>query len=184
VTLSQWNGFDWLLATIVVFSIVRAVMTGLVRAIFGLLGLIGGFELASWTYTEVGDRLNETRWITSQPIARVLAFLVIATAVAIGFDLVGRGLQKSLRAIGLSAFDRILGGAFGFGRGCLVGIGLLMATATFLPQSQLITTSALSPYLFEIAHEVSFLVPQYLQQTIIDGTVDLRQNAPHWAGRH
>lgn len=184
MTLSQWNGFDWLLAVIVGVSIVRALMSGLVRAIFGLLGFIGGFQLASWTYVMAGDRLNETRWIESQPIARVLAFLVIAGAVAVGFDMVGRGLQKSLRAIGLSTFDRILGGAFGFARGCLIGICLLMATSTFAPQSELITTSVLCPYLFEIAHEVSFLVPQYLQQRIIDGSVDFRQNSPRWSVRH
>jgi membrane protein required for colicin V production len=145
VTIGEWNGFDWLLATIVGFSIVRAVMSGLVRAIFGLLGLLGGFQLASFTYLALGDRLNETRWIDSQPIARILAFLFIAAAVAVGFDLVGRGLQKSLKAIGLSAFDRILGAAFGFARGCMIGIGLLAAVATFAPQSQQITTSALSP---------------------------------------
>jgi membrane protein required for colicin V production len=184
VTLGELNGFDWILAIVVGFSVVRAVMSGLVRAIFGLLGFVGGFELASWTYVGVGDRINETRWITSQPIARILAFLLVAAVVAAGFDLVGRGLQRSLRAVGLSAFDRILGGALGFARGCLIGIGLLVAVATFAPQSEELMTSVLSPYLFEMAHEVSFLVPQYLQQRIVDGAVDLRQNSPRWTVRH
>jgi len=104
---------------------------------------------------------------------------VIVVAVAAAFELVGRGLQKSLRSIGLGIFDRALGAGFGFARGCLIGIAVLMAATTLAPQSQVVTTSVLSPYLFAVAHDVSFLVPQYLQQSMMDGAFDFKQNPPH-----
>jgi len=177
--MADWNGFDWLLVSIVAFSMFMAFWRGLVRAIFGLVGFIGGFQLATWNYTKVGDWIVDSRLMAMPQAARILAFLVIVVAVAAAFELVGRGLQKSLRSIGLGIFDRALGAGFGFARGCLIGIAVLMAATTLAPQSQVVTTSVLSPYLFAVAHDVSFLVPQYLQQSMMDGAFDFKQNPPH-----
>jgi len=41
--MADWNGFDWLLVSIVAFSMFMAFWRGLVRAIFGLVGFVGGF---------------------------------------------------------------------------------------------------------------------------------------------
>jgi membrane protein required for colicin V production len=121
--------------------------------------------------------------IQSQATARILAFILVAVAVAFAFELIGRGVQRSLHSIGLGTFDRILGAIFGFARGCLICIALLMLSANLAPQSSLLVRSALSPYLFAVAHDVSFLVPQYLQQEMVDGAFDFKQN-PHWINRH
>jgi membrane protein required for colicin V production len=182
--MASWNAFDWLMVIIVAMSMTVAFMRGLVRAIFGLVGLVGGFELASNTYTEVADRINFGHGIQSQVSARIVAFLLIALVVSVAFDLVGRGVQRSIRAIGLGWFDRVLGSAFGFARGCLICIALLMVSADVVPQSQMLVGSALSPYLFALAHDVSFLVPQYLQQEMIDGVFDFKKNTPRWINRH
>jgi membrane protein required for colicin V production len=181
---ADFNFFDWLLLSILGFSMFMAFRRGLIRAIFGLLGFVGGFQLATWSYETLGDWINEGRVITSQPMGRILAFLLVVVAVAAAFELLGRLLQKSLRAIGFSTLDRILGVAFGFARGCLIGIGLLMSIATFAPQAQLIRGSALSPYLFAVAHDVSFLVPPYFQRLMAQGAFNLRQGPPRWIIRH
>jgi membrane protein required for colicin V production len=182
--IASWNAFDWLMVIIVAISMALAFRRGLVRAIFGLLGFVGGFELASNTYTSVADRINLGHGIHSQTTARIIAFLLVAISVAVVFEFIGRGVQRSMRAIGLGAFDRLLGSVFGFGRGCLVCIALLMVVCNIAPQSELLLRSTLSPYLFAVAHDVSFLVPQYLQQEMIDGAFDFKQDAPHWINRH
>ena len=184
MNIADWNWFDWVLIAILAVSMARAFMNGLVRAIFGLLGFVAGFELATWTYTIVGDRISDRGWIASQTTARIVAFLLIVAAVAVLFELLGRGLHKALRTVGLGPLDRLLGAAFGFGRGCLIGIALLMAATTFAPRSRTVATSVLSPYLFVVAHDVSFLVPQYIQELIGYGAVDTKHNAPHWINRH
>src|SRR6185437_16887071 len=58
---TQWNAFDWGLILILVASMVFAFRTGLVRAAFGLIGLIGGFQIATWCYAEVGDLVSPSR---------------------------------------------------------------------------------------------------------------------------
>jgi membrane protein required for colicin V production len=182
--IADWNGFDWVLTSIIFISMALAFRRGLVRAIFGLLGFIGGFQLASWTYIPVADQINRSHAIQSQAGARIVAFLLIAAAIALAFEFVGRGLQKTLHAIGMSFFDRMLGAVFGFARGCLTCIALLMAITTIAPRSEAVTRSVLSPYLFAAAHDVSFLVPQYLQQEMIDGVFDFKKNTPRWINRH
>ena len=178
--LADLNGFDWLRISVVVFSMVMAFRRGLVRATLGLLGVVGGFLFATWYYTRLGDWINDMHWITSSPAARIVAFLVIVVVVASGFELAGRILQGTLRAVGLSTLDRTLGAAFGFVRGCLAGVALLMVATAVAPQSQTVTKSVLSPYLFAVAHDVSFLVPQYMQRLMMNGAYNLKQNSPHW----
>jgi membrane protein required for colicin V production len=167
MNVANWNVFDWVLVAIVALSMVRAFITGLVRAIAGLAGFIAGYEVASWTYVNLAERFRERGWIVSQSMARTVAFLLIVVVVAMVFELLGRATRRSLRTIGMGTFDRIFGMGFGFARGCLIGISLLIAISSFAPQSPIVVQSALRPYLFTVAHEVSFLIPKYLQQRIL-----------------
>jgi membrane protein required for colicin V production len=167
MNIAEWNWFDWVLIAILIFSMARAFITGLVRAIAGLIGFVAGFEMASWAYVDLADRFREHGWIVSQSMARTVAYLLIVAIMVVVFEIAGRVLQKSLRTIGMGMFDRILGAAFGFARGCLIGIALLMAASAFAPQSTAVVQSALRPYLFTVAHQVSFLIPDYLQQRIL-----------------
>jgi len=177
---TQWNFFDWLLVAIALISVVMAFRTGLVRAIFGLMGLVGGFQAAAWCYITVGDWISPSRLGWSAPTRRIAGFLVVVLVVAAGLELAGWGLQKLLRKVGMGPFDRVLGAAFGFARGCIIGLAVLMTTATFAPQSEMITTSVLTPYLFAVSHDVSFLVPRYLQQQMVNGAFDFKHTPPHW----
>jgi membrane protein required for colicin V production len=174
--LSDWNGFDWLLAGILLFSVISGFRRGFVRTVFGLAGFVGGFLLASWKYVRVGELIIDAGWIKSTSAAMVVAYLLIVIFVALGVELVARILQKSVRAVGLGFMDRMMGAVFGFARGWMIGIALLMIPATFAPQSRLVATSVLSPYFFAVAHDVSFLVPQYLERLTLNIPLRSRQN--------
>ena len=181
---TDWNGFDWMLVLIVGFSMGLGFRRGLVRTVMGLAGFVGGFLLAAGNYTRLGDWIRDTHMIASTSTARILAFLLIVVLVAIGAELIARVAQKTIHAVGLGLVDRSMGAGFGFIRGCLIGIALLLIPTTFAPQSKAITCSVLSPYLFAAAHDVSFLVPQYLQQQMVNGAFTFKQNSPHWIIRH
>jgi membrane protein required for colicin V production len=156
---------------------------GLVRAILGLLGFAGGFFLARLSYEKVGEWIISGHLITTPEVAKLIAFLLIVVATAAACELLGRLLQKTLHAVGLSTLDRILGVGFGFARGCMAGIALLMTISTVAPQSELVTTSVLSPYLFAVAHDVSFLVPQYFQGMMAGSAFGFKRDVPHWINR-
>jgi membrane protein required for colicin V production len=182
--LADFNTFDWLLIGILLVSMGLAFRRGLVRAILGLAGLFVGFKVAGWSYMRLGDWLVSLKLIGSAASARILVFLLVLAAGAAACEMAGYMLQKTIRAAGLSLLDHTLGLAFGFVRGCVLGVAMLMVTVNFSPQAQLITTSVLSPYLFAAAHDVSFLVPQYLQQLMVDGSTTLKPATQSWINRH
>ena len=182
--LTTFNWFDWVLIVVVLVSMVLAFRRGLVRAIFGMLGFVGGFLLAAQWYETVGDWFNGSRLVIAPSTGRIIGFLLIVVAVACAFEILGRFAQKGLRFMGLTFMDRLLGMAFGFARGCLIGIGLLMISTTVAPQSEMVTTSVLSPYLFAVSHDVSFLVPKDLQRVMLAGAFNLEKNPPHWINWH
>ena len=184
MNVSDFNAFDWFLVLIVLFSCIMAFRRGLVRAIFGLLGFVGGFLFAAWNYSMVGDWIYASRIHVGTAVARIIAFILIVAVVAGAMEFMGRVLQKILRTVGFGWFDRTLGMAFGFARGCMLSLVALMATTTFLPQSGVLTTSVLTPYLFAVAHDVSFLVPQYVQESMVNGAVDIKHGSPDWINRY
>jgi membrane protein required for colicin V production len=181
---ADFNYFDWILIAVVMMSMVLAFRRGLIRAIFALLGFIAGFQMAAWFYTDVGEWLLASRISMSVQTARIVAFVIVVLVVAMVVDQGGALLQRFLRTVGLGFFDRVLGMAFGFARGCLLAIAALMVTTTVAPQSGAVKNSALTPYLFAVSHDVSFLVPEYLQELMASGAFDFNHNAPGWINRH
>ena len=84
MNVANWNAFDWALVAIVALSMVRAYITGLVRAIAGLSWYYcGGHYDCQLGLCQPGGQLRRERgWIVSQEMARAVAFLVkMTTAV-------------------------------------------------------------------------------------------------------
>jgi membrane protein required for colicin V production len=178
----KFNLFDWFLLAILGYSTVMAFVRGIILELFSLSGLIAGILLASWNYLHVALLLG--RFITTPSTAQIVAFFLILITVMVLCALLGKLLNRTAHAIGLGFFDRLLGAVFGVLRGCLFGVAILMAVAAFLPQSQWLADSQLSPYFLAGAHAVSFVVPHDLRQQILDGAVQLKHNAPGWIKPH
>jgi membrane protein required for colicin V production len=174
--------FDWFLIVILAFSTIMAFVRGLLQELFSLGGLIAGILLASWNYHSFAPLL--TRFISDPAAANVVAFLLIAIGVMVLCAIAGKALSRTASAIGLGFFNRLLGAVFGFARGCLIGVAIMMAAAAFLPPTPWITNSHLAPYFLAGAHAVSFVVPHDLQQLILDGAKELKHNAPDWIKLH
>jgi membrane protein required for colicin V production len=175
-TLSQLAGFDWLLLVIVFLSVVMAFRRGIIKVLFSLAGLIAGIILASWNYTQLAATLH--RWITSNTAAQAIAFLAIFVTVMILFTLAARLVRKTVRAVGLGIVDRLLGAAFGFLRGILLGAAILMAITAFDPSSSWTKNSVLVPYFLAESHAVSFVVPKGFQEQMAAGASHLLQQKP------
>ena len=172
------NLFDWFLIAILAYSVIMAFARGVILELFSLGGLIVGVLLACWNYNRVSAFLQDL--ITTPTTAQIVAFFLIVIGVMVLSVLVGKALNRTAHAIGLGFFDRLFGAAFGFVRGCLFGVAILLAIAAFRPHSAWIENSRLSPYFLAGAHAVSFVVPHDLQQQILNGAEQLKHNAPDW----
>jgi membrane protein required for colicin V production len=172
------NPFDWLLIAVLALSTIQAFFRGLLWELFSLVGLAAGILLAAWYYPLLASLL--ARWIASAPAANVAAFLVITISVMVLAAVLGRMFHTAAQAIGLGFFDRLGGAVFGLVRGWLAGVAILMALTAFLPSSDWLKNSRLTPYFLAGAHAVSFVVPHDLEQLILDGATQLKHNAPDW----
>ena len=80
-------------------------------------------------------------------------------------------VNRFLRTIGLSFFDRLLGAAFGFVRGLLIAIALLTAYMAFGPQVDSKTVSAsvlnsrIAPYVLDASHLFVAIAPMELKSS-------------------
>jgi membrane protein required for colicin V production len=172
------NLFDGFLIALLAFSTITAFLRGIILEFFSLGGLIAGILIASWNYKHVAIILGYL--ITTPATAEIVAFLLIIIGIMVLSTILGKALNRTAHAIGLGFFDRLLGALFGFARGCLFGVAILMAIAAFLPHSVWIADSRLSSYFLDGAHAVSFVVPHDLQQQILNGAQQLKHNAPDW----
>jgi membrane protein required for colicin V production len=172
------NYFDWFLIAILVWSTIVAFIRGFLLELFSLGGLVAGILLASWNYSVLAVILE--RIVTSRTVSNAVAFLLIAIGVMVLCSLIGKALHRTAHAIGLGFFDRFFGAIFGFFRGCLLGVAILMAITAFLPPATVIAKSSVTPYFLAAAHAVSFVVPHDLRQLILNGAAQLKHNAPNW----
>ncbi len=176
--LASLTAFDWLVVAILAWSTVQALVRGLIRELFSLIGLVAGVLLASWYYGQFARWLE--RWISSASAANMTAFLIIAIGVGVAAGLLGRVFRRTASTIGLGLLDRLAGGAFGFARGCLLATVLLLTIVAFLPSFPALRASRLAPYFLDAAHGISFIVPHNLQAQIVDGVGALKHIPPYW----
>jgi membrane protein required for colicin V production len=172
------NPLDWLLAILLAYSVIRAAIRGFFQEAFALGGLVLGFLFACWFYPSLAVELKGL--IASPPVAQLAAFLLILLVTMVVAGLIGRLLHRTASAIGLGLVDRLLGALFGFLRGLLLGVGLLLAVTAFLPAAPWIENSRLAPYFLRTAHAVSFVMPSELQRRLSDGIRRIETRPRHW----
>jgi membrane protein required for colicin V production len=177
------NGLDWLIAGILVLSVVHAAAQGFVFELFSLAGTVFGYLLAAWEYPAAARFLAP--YVKSELVAGGAGFLLIFVAVVILAGIAGRIARWATTSVGLRWFDRLLGGAFGFLRGALVVVVLLMAMASFLPSSRALAGSRLAQYFLVAGRAAIYAGPGELKQKFRDGLKALEhvRGAPSQSNR-
>lgn len=118
---------DGIVLAILVIMIVRGLMIGLIRETFSIAALAVACVAVSYGRLPVQSALGA---ITQQGIPSSIVPWVAGGLLAIlsiaGVRLLGRGLRRGVRAVGLGWADRIAGGILGTAEGALLG-GLAIA---------------------------------------------------------
>src|SRR4051812_30140911 len=118
------TGLDIGVAGLILLSTLLAFWRGLVRVAVSLAAWV----IALFAAIKLSPQLAAMLPVfADQPPARYLtAFLVILIGVLIVGVLIGLILSKVVRAIGLGFLDRLLGAVFGFARGMLIVMVLVL----------------------------------------------------------
>jgi membrane protein required for colicin V production len=152
------NALDIIILGIIGVSLLYSTWKGFIRDAFSLVGLVGGFFVASRFYPLAASWLDSRvpyPWMTVV-LGWVLIFLIVYIAVSV----LGRMVRGSLNFLRLGWVDRLVGFFFGFLKGVLLCAGLLVVLAAFLPpETALLVRSRLAPRVLELTHKLGRWAP-------------------------
>jgi len=160
--MAHWNWLDWVLATIVLVSVVTAIWKGFVAELISLASAIAALIIAALYYARLAPLLQ--RFTDSLAVARAASFIVLFAAVLVMGALVSVVARKLIRKVELQWFDRFLGGIFGLLRGLLVDCILLLAMMAFAIQQRAVERSALAPYVTAGSRALALVMPRDMKR--------------------
>jgi membrane protein required for colicin V production len=161
------SGADWVILAVLLVSVVQAASAGFFQEACGIAGLVFGYLLAAWQYRRLAEWFSPH--LKSPWLGEIAAFLVIFLAVMIVAGIAGRIARWIMKEAGLSFLDRLLGGALGLLRGCLLVAVVLMSMATFTPTSKLLAGSQLAPYFLVAGRAAIWVAPSELRGRFYQG---------------
>jgi len=172
------NWIDLVLILVVALSVLSGFSTGFARAGIGFIAAVLGIFIGFWCYGIVGGELLD--YVSSKTMANLIGFFVVYFAVVILGAIVGRILGKLFKWVGLSWFDRLLGGAFGVVRGFIVAATIatvLLAFAPTPPPPSVLDSRTL-PYVMSVANILAAMTPHELKDKFRDTRDKVRDS---WA---
>lgn len=165
----RFNWLDWLLIAILLVFLISSAMRGFARDIIGLTASVFALILAMWFYGSAGFYIG--RLGASERTANLLGFIAIVLGVLIVGRIAGAIVNRFLRTVGLSFFDRFLGALFGLIKGFVICVALLLAYTAFGPvfdttggeyysaAQSAVLNSEIAPFLLEASRVVVATAP-------------------------
>jgi membrane protein required for colicin V production len=166
------NWLDVVLIVILCASMLMSARKGFSREIIGLAAAFFGLVLGYWFYGTAGSLVAPyvSRFIsTSERAANLIGFLLVFIGVMLLGAMAGWIVNRFLRTIGLSFFDRLLGAVFGLARGVLIAMALLTAFLAFGPligpgaTPAAVVNSRIAPYVLEASRLFVSIAPMELK---------------------
>ncbi len=116
-SMPAFNYFDVALGSVILILSVKGFLNGVVKEVFGLVGLIGGVYLASRLAPDAADFIaRKLPQIQNVALLKLLGFMAVLLIVWIAATVAGALLSRLTSASGLSFLDRLLGFVVGGGK--------------------------------------------------------------------
>jgi len=141
--------FDIVVFLILGLSFILSLFKGFIKEIFSLFSILGGYLMATNYQIAFSQIIFET--ISSEPISKLIAFVLIYILTAIVISLMGRIFRSMVMSTTkLSLFDRLIGGVLGLMKGVVIVLVLTLPISFFPNIYQKLTINSLTaPYLEE-----------------------------------
>ncbi len=161
------NLLDFIALGILVVSILLAAMKGFVKELLGLGSLVAGFLLGAWFYRSAAEPFKGV--VKTENTALFLGFAVVFLGTFLVGVLAIRVAQRLLKFAKIQWFDRLLGAAFGFVRGWVLGSIVFLVLTSFDLQADRVKNSQLAPYFLPGARVMALVVPYDLKARFLVG---------------
>ena len=149
---------DLIILLVLIFTVVRGLMRGMIDTLFSLAAWMLAFMLGKWGAVLVAPLLPIG--IENPAIRYFTGFALVFLVMLIGVLLLGHALASLVRAVGLGGVDTLLGGLLGLAKGLVILVGLTLAAGlTSLPRTEFWKQAMLSGSLQAMAQRALPLLP-------------------------
>ena len=129
------NALDYIILIILAIPLVTGLFKGLIRMVFGLVGLIGGVVLSIVFTRPLGILIGDLLGVSDLFIGKLIAFILIFIICG-SFGMLGGWLaRKMIETANLGFVDRLLGGVLGLVQGGIT-VGFIITICYLMPVSQ------------------------------------------------
>jgi membrane protein required for colicin V production len=135
---------DIVLAVVILGFFLTGLTRGIVRSMFGLMGIIIGLIVASRFYANFVIA-TELKW----QYAKILSFIVVFLIVFLLIYLIGFIIQNLLSSLKLGFLDHILGAALGLLKGSIFAWLICFVMLMFPDGNEKIKQSRIAPFVFK-----------------------------------
>jgi membrane protein required for colicin V production len=149
---------DWILAAVLLASLVMGAWRGLVYEVMSVIGWLAAFVLAQWFAAEVAVHLPMQS--AGASLRYAAGFVIVFVASVFTAGLISALLRKLISVIGLRPVDRLLGAGFGLFRGLILLLALTVVLhLTSLAQSDWWQNSQGGPVLSSLLKGLKPILP-------------------------
>ena len=164
----KFSLLDWIILAILVYSVVASWFKGFVREILGLITVLAAVLSASWFYRGVGATFFKDV-VRTENLALFFGFSVIFLVTLVAGFVVIWLVTKFMKFAKLQWADRLLGAAFGFIRGWVIGAAILLALTAFEVQTERLKNSELAPYFLPGSRVIAIMTPYEVKAKFLVG---------------
>ena len=157
--------FDYLVLFVLVCSVVISTLRGLIKEILSLASWIVSLMVANL----YGERLSAMLpdMIPGNSTRLIVAFIALFIGTRLLMALLSKAVDGLIKASGLTLADRGLGGLFGFARGMVIVLAIvLLCGTTAIPQQDFWKNALLSPLAETLATTIMPYLPGQFAQHV------------------
>lgn len=167
ISVLEFSLLDWLILAILVYCIAMSALKGFVREGLGLATVVLGLLLAAWSYRSVSGLFKDV--VRTENLALFFGFsLIFLATLVVGFVIIWL-IARFMKFAKLEWADRLLGAAFGFIRGWVIGAVLLLALTAFDVQTERVKNSELAPFFLPGSRVLAVATPYELKAKFLVG---------------
>jgi membrane protein required for colicin V production len=147
-------------------SVLLGFWKGFARVGIGLASAVLGLVSGLWFYGTAGSAFQP--YVSSRGVANFIGFFLILIGFVTAGALLAALASRFLKSAGLSGLDRLAGGAFGFFRGMILAIALVLMLLAFAPNSppKAVVDSRYAPYVVDAARLLAVIAPRELKDAV------------------
>lgn len=111
--MQEFTIFDMVILGITLVLGLKGLFRGLIKEVFGIIGIIGAIFVASRVSADIGNLIAPILALENQTTIKLIGFIIALVGFWLVVYLLGVVISKIFSASGLGLFDRIFGFVFG-----------------------------------------------------------------------